>query len=179
MLKQCMYVDCRIMCGRNFECYRLAYYFTEWIKFNYNCRNILGISWLVPNAFHHETWSYIYSIPHLCIFPCLGVTEMVVSIMENVIGEAFKVKIVKTSRIDILLYKLYLRLLHIFVPLLKLVFSKWMKQGNILQSFTGNLVKLVWKKFIILLLIIIILYCTFCILRFFSWKMPLKITLHL
>lgn len=67
-------------------------------------------------------------------------------IREYKIREALKlVNRDKTPKINNLLYKLYLRQLFMFVPLLELIFNNWMKYKVIPQHFNRGVITLLCK----------------------------------
>lgn len=68
-------------------------------------------------------------------------------ITEEEICEALKkVRKDKTLGINVLHYKVYLRLLPLFVSMLKVLFNHWMEQGAIPQCFNRCVVKLLCKN---------------------------------
>ena len=87
---------------------------------------------------------------YLADFPRLTETEAAGCegrITEDEVREALKtVGKNKTPGIDGLPYEVYLRLSHMFVPLLTAVYNNWMKQGSIPQRFTRGIVKLLRKN---------------------------------
>ena len=87
---------------------------------------------------------------YLADFPRLSATEAAGCegrIKEEEIREALKsVGLDKSPRIDGLPYEVYLRLSHMFVPLLATIYDNWMRQGTIPRRFTRGIVKLLRKN---------------------------------
>ena len=87
---------------------------------------------------------------YLADFPCLSATEAAGCegrIKEEEIREALKsVELDKSPGIDGLPYEVYLRLSHMFVPLLATIYDNWMRQGSIPRRFTRGIVKLLRKN---------------------------------
>ena len=87
---------------------------------------------------------------YLADFPCLSATEAAGCegrIKEEEIREALKsVGLDKSPGNDGLPYKVYLRLSHMFVPLLATTYDNWMRQGTIPRHFTRGIVKLLHKN---------------------------------
>ena len=87
---------------------------------------------------------------YLADFPRLSATEAAGCegrIKEEEIREALKsVGLDKSPRIDGLPYEVYLRLSHMFVPLLATIYDNWMRQGSIPRRFTRGIVKLLRKN---------------------------------
>ena len=87
---------------------------------------------------------------YLADFPCLSVTEAAGCegcIKEEEIREALKsFGLDKSPGIDGLPYEVYLRLSHMFVPLLATIYDNWMRQGTIPRRFTRGIVKLLCKN---------------------------------
>ena len=55
-------------------------------------------------------------------------------------------EVLKSPGIDGLPYEVYLRLSHIFVPLLATIYDNWMRQDSISRRFTRGIVKLLRKN---------------------------------
>ena len=87
---------------------------------------------------------------YLADFPRLSATEATGCegcIKEEEIRDALKsVGLDKSPRIDSLPYEVYLRLSHMFVPLLATIYNNWMRQGTIPRRFTRGIVKLLRKN---------------------------------
>ena len=87
---------------------------------------------------------------YLADFPRLSVTEVAGCegrIKEEEFREALKsVGLDKSPGIDGLPYEVYLRLSHMFVPLLATIYDDWMRQGSIPRRFTRGIVKLLRKN---------------------------------
>ena len=87
---------------------------------------------------------------YLADFPRLSVTEAAGCerrIKEEEIRDALKsVGLDKSPGIDGLPYEVYLRLSHMFVPLLATIYNNWMRQGTIPRRFTRSIVKLLRKN---------------------------------
>ena len=87
---------------------------------------------------------------YLADFPRLSATEVAGCegrIKEEEIREALKsVGLDKSPGIDGLPYEVYLRLSHMFVPLLATTYDNWMRQGTIPRRFTRGIVKLLRKN---------------------------------
>ena len=87
---------------------------------------------------------------YLADFPRLEETEAAGCegpITEDEIRQALKsVGTDKTPGIDGLPYEVYLRLSHMFVPLLATIYNNWLRQGTIPQRFTRGIVKLLRKN---------------------------------
>ena len=67
--------------------------------------------------------------------------------MEDEVWETLKsVGLDKSPGINGLPYEVYLRLLHMFVPLLTTIYNNWMRQGSIPRRFTRSIVKLLHKN---------------------------------
>ena len=69
-----------------------------------------------------------------------GITE------DEVIEALKRVGLNKSPGIDGLPYEVYLRLSHIFVPLLTVLFNSWFRNGSIPKYFTMGVIKLVRKS---------------------------------
>ncbi|CAE1328542.1 unnamed protein product [Acanthosepion pharaonis] len=86
---------------------------------------------------------------YLANFPCLSAAEVARCegpITESEIWEALKqVGLDKSPGLDGLPYEVYLRLSHVFVPLLELMYNHWMRQGSLPQRFTRGVIKLLRK----------------------------------
>ena len=87
---------------------------------------------------------------YLADFPRLSATEAAGCegrIKEEEIRDALKsVGLDKSPGIDGLPYEVYLRLSHMFVPLLATTYDNWMRQGTIPGRFTRGIVKLLRKN---------------------------------
>ena len=87
---------------------------------------------------------------YLADFPRLSATEAAGCeglIKEEEIRVALKsVGLDKSPGIDGLPYEVYLRLSHMFVPLLATIYNNWMRQGTIPRRFTRGIVKLLCKN---------------------------------
>ena len=87
---------------------------------------------------------------YLADFPRLSATEAAGCegrIKEEEIRVALKsVGLDKSPGIDGLPYEVYLRLSHMFVPLLATTYNNWMRQGTIPRRFTRGIVKLLRKN---------------------------------
>ena len=87
---------------------------------------------------------------YLVDFPRLSATEAAGCegrIKEEEIRDALKsVGLDKSPGIDGLPYEVYLRLSHMFVPLLATIYDNWMRQGTIPRCFTRGIVKLLRKN---------------------------------
>ncbi len=87
---------------------------------------------------------------YLADFPRLSATEAAGCeglIKEEEIRVALKsVGLDKSPGIDGLPYEVYLRLSHMFVPLLATIYNNWMRQGTIPRRFTRGIVKLLRKN---------------------------------
>ena len=87
---------------------------------------------------------------YLADFPRLSATEAAGCegcIKEEEIRDALKsVGLDKSPGIDGLPYEVYLRLSHMFVPLLATIYNNWMRQGTIPRRFTRGIVKLLRKN---------------------------------
>ena len=87
---------------------------------------------------------------YLADFPRLSVTKAAGwegGIKEDEIREALKsVGLDKSPGIDGLPYEVYLRLSHMFVPLLATIHNNWMRQGSIPRRFTRGKMKLQRKN---------------------------------
>ena len=87
---------------------------------------------------------------YLADFPRLEATEAAGCegpITEVEIRQALRtVGTDKTPGIDGLPYEVYLRLSHMFVPLLATIYNNWLRQGTIPQRFTRGIVKLLRKN---------------------------------
>ena len=87
---------------------------------------------------------------YLANFPCLSATEAAGCegrIKKEEIREALmSVGLDKSPGIDGLPYEVYLRLSHMFVPLLATIYDNWMRQGTIPRRFTRDIVKLLCKN---------------------------------
>ena len=87
---------------------------------------------------------------YLAEFPRLSATEAAGCegrIKEEEIRDALKsVGLDKSPGIDGLPYEVFLRLSHMFVPLLATIYNNWMRQGTIPRRFTRGIVKLLRKN---------------------------------
>ena len=87
---------------------------------------------------------------YLADFPRLSATEAAGCegrIKEEEIPDALKsVGLDKSPGIDGLHYEVYLRLSHMFVPLLATIYNNWMRQDTIPRRFTRGIVKLLRKN---------------------------------
>ena len=83
-------------------------------------------------------------------FPRFTATDVARSrgcITKDEVRKALKsVRLDKSPGIDGLLYKEYLRLLYMCVPLLATIYNNWMRQGSIPRCFTRGIVKLLHKN---------------------------------
>ena len=83
-------------------------------------------------------------------FPRLSVTEAAACegcITEDEVRQAVKsVGLDKSPGIDGLPYETYLRLSHMFFPLLATIYNNRMRQGSIARRFTRGIVKLLRKN---------------------------------
>ena len=84
--------------------------------------------------------TYLADFPHLSAMEaarCGGcITEDEVRKAINSVGSD------KSPGLDGLPYEVYLKLSHMFVPLLASIYNNWMKQGSISRRFTRGIVKL-------------------------------------
>ena len=83
---------------------------------------------------------------YLADFPCLSATKA--AGCEGLIKEeALKsAELDKSPGINGLPYEVYLKLSHMFVPLLATIYNNWMRQGSIPRLFTRGIVKLLHKN---------------------------------
>ena len=88
--------------------------------------------------------TYLVDFPRLSAIEAAGCEGR---IKEDEIWEALRsVGLDKSPGIDGLPYEVYLRLSHMFVPLLATIYNKWMRQGSIRRRFTRGIVKLLRKN---------------------------------
>ena len=89
--------------------------------------------------------TYLADFPRLSATEAAGCEGRIKE--EEEIREALKsVGLEKSPGIDGLPYEVYLRLLHMFVPLLATIYDNWMRQGTIPRRFTRGIVKLLRKN---------------------------------
>ena len=122
-----------------------------------------GQRWTTNKAICKEFWQYFLKLfirepelswaqsdNYLADFSRLLATEAAGCegrIMENEVREALKsVRLDKSPRINGLPYEVYLRLSHMFVPLLATIYNNWMRQGSIPRHLTRDIVKLLCKN---------------------------------
>ena len=87
---------------------------------------------------------------YLTDFPCLGAAEAASCegvVTECEVRDALKqVGLNKSPGLDGLPYKEYMRLSHMFVPILTYMFNHWFTQGAIPGSVTKGVITLLKKK---------------------------------
>ena len=85
-----------------------------------------------------------------CRLPSLSATAVAGCegcITEDEVRKAMKsIGLDKSPGIDGLPYEVYLRLSHMFAPLLATIFNNWMRQGSIPKRFTRFIVNLLRKN---------------------------------
>ena len=84
---------------------------------------------------------------YLADFPCPGAASCEVVVTECEVRDALKqVSLNKSPGLDGLPYEVYLRLSHMFVPILTDMFNHWFVQGAIPGSITKGVITLLKKK---------------------------------
>ena len=109
--------------------------------------NVKILTTVFPEAFYQGAGlSSARFDTYLADFPHLSATEAARCegcITEDEVRETLKlVRLDKSSEIYGLPYEVYLRLSHMFVPLLATIYNNWMRQSSIPRRFTRGIVKL-------------------------------------
>ena len=113
---------------------------------NYKRSHLWGVPAVFLETFYQGARTDLCAV-QLADFPRLSAAGCEGRIKEEEIREALKsVGLDKSPGIDGLPYEMYLRLSHMFVPLLATIYDNWMRQGTIPRRFTRGIVKLLRKN---------------------------------